>query len=404
MTDLSCAVIHWNVPGLLAECLESLSREAESLRRRGLEVDIVVVDNASRPEIRARLRRDVPEDVRVLWSKDNLGYPRACNLAYDSTDATRVLLTNPDVIYRPGSLEALMEALDGTPEAALAGPATWWDREGTLLLNPGLPEHRERIEEDAEAAHGGRWPPHALAWQRRMAEGAFADATREVEVLSGACMLVRRERIDIAGGLFDPELFLYYDDADLCARLRALDMPILYVPGAEIVHLYNQSRRDDVADHMAASRRHFLAKHYGPREAARLLRAAVASVPGEGEFADWQVRDLGVLDDPPAFTWEAPARSLFAVGVNPQIVPAAMAWRDEPEIRFTDRLWEQLTPGPYWVRATDADSRHVLAYWKFYKPSGPAGRRRFPALRRVVGRLSAAAGLRGGARRWRTPG
>ncbi|HSL84980.1 MAG TPA: glycosyltransferase family 2 protein [Thermoanaerobaculia bacterium] len=368
MPDLTCAVVHWNLPGLLADCLASLLPEAERLRRRGLDVQVVVVDNDSRPDVRERLRAETPEGVRVVWSEENLGYPRACNLAYDATDAPLFLLSNPDVVYLPGSLEALVRALDGAPEAALAGPATWWDRERTLLMNPGYPEDRERLEADAEARRTGTWPAHALAWERRMAELAFAPETREAEILSGACMLVRRERIDAAGGLFDPALFLYYDDTDLCFRLRARGLPILYVPDAEIVHLFNQSRRSDVADRMAASRRHFLAKHYGPEEAEWLLRLAAEAVPAEDDFSAWRPRDLGVLSAPRPFTWEAPGPSLFALGLNPQVVPAAMARCARPELRLGEAFWDQLTPGPYWARATDPASGRVLAYWKLVRP------------------------------------
>ena len=368
MPDLTCAVVHWNLPGLLAECLASLLPEAERLRQRGLSVEVTVVDNASPPEARERLRAETPEGVRVLWSEENLGYAGACNLVYQGSDAPLFLLSNPDVVYLPGSLEALVRALDGAPEAALAGPATWWDRERTLLTNPGYPEDRERIEAAAEARRTGTWPAHALAWERRMAELAFAPETREAEILSGACMLVRRERIDAAGGLFDPALFLYYEDTDLCFRLRARGMPVLYVPDAEIVHLFNQSRRSDVADRMAVSRRYFLAKHYGPEEAERLLRVAAEGVPAEEDFAAWEPRDLEVLPSPRPFIWAAPGRSLFALGLNPQVVPAALARCPSPEIHLTQGFWDQLTPGPYWARATDPDSRRVLAYWKLVRP------------------------------------
>lgn len=372
MTDLTCAVVHWNVPDLLADCLGSLLPEVERLRARGMDAEVVVVDNASRPDVRERLAAETPDGVTVHWSEENLGYPRACNLAYGASAAPLVLISNPDIVYFPGSLEAMVRALEADEEAALAGPATWWDRERTLLLNPGYPEDRERIEGDAAAKRSGTWPAHALDWQRRMAEIAFAPETRGIEIISGASMLLRRGRIDAAGGLFDPALFLYYDDTDLCARLAEHGTRALYVPDAEIVHLFNQSRRNDVADHMAASRRHFLARHYGEAEADRLLALAAEAVPSEGDFAAWDVRDLGVLDRPCDLGWPAPpdgGRSLFALGLNPQVVPAAMALRERPEISFTERFWRQLTPGPYWARATDPESRQVLAYWKFEVPA-----------------------------------
>jgi N-acetylglucosaminyl-diphospho-decaprenol L-rhamnosyltransferase len=382
MTDLTCAIVHWNVPELLADCLASLLPEVEALRRRGMSVDVTVVDNASRPEVRQRLqtlleeerlRRETSDGVTVHWSEKNLGYPRACNLAYAASAAPLVLISNPDIVYFPGSLERMVDALEARPDAALAGPASWWDRKRTLMLNPGYPESHERIEGDARARREGTWLAHALDWQRRMAEIAFAPETREIDIISGASMLLRRGRIDAAGGLFDPALFLYYDDTDLCARLSREGMPALYVPGAEIVHLFNQSRRNDVADHMAASRRHFLSRHYGEEEADRLLALAAEAVPGENEFAEaWNGRDLGLLDAPPSFEWQAPAgggRTLFALGLNPQVVPAAMALRERPEMRLTERFWRQLSPGPYWARATDRAARQVLAYWKFEVPA-----------------------------------
>lgn len=368
MVDLACVVVHWNVPDLLAECLESLLQEADRLRARGLAVDVLVVDNASRPGVRERLRAQMPEGVRVLWSEENLGYSRACNRAYVSTGAPLVLLSNPDVIYLPGSVEALVRALEAEPEAALAGPAAWWDRQRTFLLNPGYPEDRARIEADAEARRAGAWPAHALAWQRRMARVAFSSRTRAIDVLSGACLLARRERIDLAGGLFDGELFLYYEDTDLCHRLRSSLLPALYVPAAEVIHLFNQSRQGDVANRMAVSRRHYLAKHYGAAEAERLLRLAAQAVPGEEEFSAWRVRDLGAPEGPPVLAWQAAGPSLFTLGLNPQVVPAALARPSRPEIRLDPRFWDQLAPGPYWARATDPGSERVLGYWKFRRP------------------------------------
>ena len=365
MADLTCAVSHWNVPELLADCLASLLPQTDQLAQRGLRVEVLVVDNASRPEVRERLAAETPSSVRILWSDENLGYPRASNLAWAASDSPLFLLSNPDLLYRPGALAALLAALD-EPAVAAAAPATWWDRDHTLMLNPGFPEDRERIEEDSRAAASGGWPAYALDWLRRMAEVTFATANRPIPIASGACLLLRRERVESAGGLFDPALFLYYDDTDLCQRLRSHGQPLLYVPGAEIVHLFNQSRRNDVAVHMAASRRHFLTRHYGAEEAARLLQLAAGSVPEEVLFAKaWRLLDLGRLDTPPTVTWEAPGESLLSVGLNPQIVPAALCRCQRSSFEFSAQFWEQLTPGPYWARATDAATGSVLGYWRF---------------------------------------
>ena len=367
MHDLVCGIVHWNVPELLAECLGTLRGEVEALRRRGLRVEVRVLDNASRPEVRERLAATSPAEVVWLWSAENLGYPRAANALYDAARAPLVLVSNPDVLYLEGSLLALYEAM-ADPTVALAGPATWWDRERRLRINPGFPENPERIAADAAAQRAGAWPDHALDWQRRMAAAAYAPRACPVPLLPGHAILVRKSLIDAVGGLFDPGTFLYYDDTDLCERLRAQrGAQILYVPAAEVVHLFNQSRRGDVDVHMGSARRHYLTKHYGAAEAERILEVAASSVPGESAFAAWRLQDLGPTANPPELAWPAPAggRSLFALGINPQIVPAALAHSAAPRFALAARFWDQLTPGPYYARATDADSRRVLGYWKF---------------------------------------
>jgi GT2 family glycosyltransferase len=101
MSDLTCAIVHWNVPGLLGDCLASLRPEVEALWRRGMSVDVTVVDNASRPEVRERLRRETPDGVTIHWSEENLGYPRACNLAYAASAAPLVLITHHLIAHDP---------------------------------------------------------------------------------------------------------------------------------------------------------------------------------------------------------------------------------------------------------------------------------------------------------------
>lgn len=366
MADLSCVIVHWNVPELLAECLATLGREAEELRRQGRVVEILVVDNNSTAAAREAMRAAQVPGIRYLWQEENLGYPRAANAGFAASSAPLVLISNPDVIYLPGCLNELVAAL-ADPEVAVAAPATWWDRKRSCKLNPGFPEDRERLEADHRAKQSRSWPQHALAWQRRMAEGVFATGPRDWPMLSGACLLVRRSQIVAAGGLFDPALFLYYDDTDLCQRVRAAGFRMLLVPGAEIVHLFDQSHRDDVPVHMATSRRYYLDKHYGAEEATRLLRLAAESIPREDEFAEWPLHDLGECERPPTISWRSAGDTLLAMGLNPQLVPAALRRCPGGPQSFCPDFWDQLSRGVYYLRVTDLESSQVLGYWKFIK-------------------------------------
>ena len=289
-----------------------------------------------------------PDDVRVPLVR---GEPRLPPGLQPGLRAERRALRadlEPGSRLLPRRAGALAPALDEAPDAALAGPATWWDRERTLMLNPGYPEDRERIEGDAAAKRAGTWPAHALAWQRRMAEIAFAPKRpgRSTSSPAPACCCAASASTT-AGGLFDPALFLYYDDTDLCHRLREHGMPALYVPDAEIVHLFNQSRgttwrttwRPRAATSWPATtarRRPTGCWRWRPRR----CRRRGTSPPGG--CATW-----GCSRSPPRSPGRRRrGRSLFALGLNPQVVPAAMAFRERPEIGFTEALLATAHPRP----------------------------------------------------------
>lgn len=361
--DLSCLIVHHNVPELLAECLASLRSELASLEARGLSVELRVIDNASTSETRRKMDDLGLAAEELLALPENVGYAAAANAGYARSRAPLVLVSNPDVTYLPGSLSRMVEAIEAS-RAAVVGPRTWWDRATTLQLYPSLPETRRSIETEIAVAQRAAWPRHSLDWQLRMLDLWTATERREQPSLSGACLLARRAAVDRAGGLFDPSFFLYYDDSDLSERVRKRGDRLIFEPRAEIVHLYNQTRLENVPELMASSRRRFLAKHYGQGEAVRLIRAHRKACPSEADFDAWSLRALGPLEAPPAFCWSAEERAVFAIGLNPQVMPAAGALV-ERGYTVSDDLWGQMTPGRYYARAVGVDSGRVLSYWSF---------------------------------------
>lgn len=365
MSDLSCLVVHWNVPELLDECLASLRAQALELEERGLSVELCVVDNGSSPRARAELERLDLRGADLVAVGENLGYGAAANLGYLRARAPIVLISNPDVIYRPRSLSRLVETIH-TTGAALVVPRTWWDREATLQLYPSLPEDRRRIELETMVQRRSEWAQHSLEWQRRMLALWLASEPTRQDSSSGACLLVRRSAVDRVGGLFDSSFFLYYEDTDLATRLLGSGQHLLFEPRAEIVHLYNQSRWSGAAQEMARSKKLFLTKHYGGKEAARLLRQHQLATATEADFVDWGLRSLGRLANRPSFRWTSFEPAVFTIGVNPQIVPAAgTVARDGYSVSAA--LWEQMAPGRYYARATCLESKRVLSYWSFDK-------------------------------------
>jgi N-acetylglucosaminyl-diphospho-decaprenol L-rhamnosyltransferase len=229
MTRLAIVIVSYNARDDLARTLESLTIAPPSVAHA-----IVVVDNASTDGAPELVRPRFPQ-IRIIAADGNVGFAKANNLGIRSTTSELVLLLNPDTIVPPGALDRLVARLDELPDVAAIGPRIV-DERG-----------------DAELSYGGRVTPwreagrktmlslaargHAAA--RRWIEGRTR-RERDVEWVTGACLLVRRADAE-AVGLLDERYFLYLEDVDFCAAIRARGRRVLFSPIAEIVHRRGRS-------------------------------------------------------------------------------------------------------------------------------------------------------------------
>lgn len=229
MTRLAIIIVSFNAKDDLANALRSLTDGAPATSH-----EIVVVDNASTDGAAEMVRERFPH-VRVIDAGGNVGFARANNLGIRSTGGELVLLLNPDTVVPPGAIDRLVARLDERPDAAVIGPRVV-DSQGIPELSFGaaLTPWREARRKAID-----RFDKHGLALARR----AIAQATsREANVdwVTGACLLARRADLQ-AAGLFDERYFLYVEDVDLCAAIRANGRTIVFSPVAEIVHLRGRS-------------------------------------------------------------------------------------------------------------------------------------------------------------------
>jgi len=249
--DLDVIIVSYNTRADLVACLASLHEHPPARLRR-----ITVVDNASDDGSAQAVRERWPDvDVRSL--DRNLGFGAANNVAMRASDATYLLLLNSDAIVPPGAIDALVARLAET---------------GSVAAGPRLVDGENR----PEVSSGPMLSPWAEFAQRlrvRLAarSGAVArryvarltSRERTVDWVSGACVLVRRDAA-IAAGLFDERYFMYEEDVDFCAALRAAGGRVLYTPHATIVHLRGRSPRRGGPAATAYDRSHlaFYEKHH----------------------------------------------------------------------------------------------------------------------------------------------
>ena len=232
MRTLAAVVVNYNSSGELRRALESIDREA------GGDWEGVVVDNASTDDSE-RAALDFPAVV-LLRNRENIGFGRGVNQGVAACAAERILIMNPDCQLLPGSLAPLIAVLDADPRCAVVAPR---------ILDPnGSAQGNARGDPDMFTGLFGRTSslrrtlPRLDVARRNVVMGDVNAESTTVDWVSGACMLVRRSALAAVNG-FDERYFMYWEDADLCRRLRARGYTTRYVPAATAVHRVGQSSR-----------------------------------------------------------------------------------------------------------------------------------------------------------------
>lgn len=252
MTELAIIIVSHNTRADLDRCVSSLIVNPPHTSH-----EIVVVDNASTDGSPELVRRQWPK-VRLIEPGQNVGFARGNNLGIRATRSTLVLLLNTDTVVPAGTIDGLVAGLHRFADTAAIGPR----------IVDG--------SQHAELSFGSMREPWSDLWQkiiRRLVERdvlavvRWIDrATRRpriVDWITGACLLVRREDAD-AVGLLDERYFMYLEDVDLCAALRAQGRRIRFLPSVEITHYRGRSASTAPAATEAAYRRsqiRFYAKH-----------------------------------------------------------------------------------------------------------------------------------------------
>jgi hypothetical protein len=249
---LSIIIVSFNARDDLARCLESLHDPAPTLSH-----EIIVVDNHSTDaSVQAAKRWS---DVTVIEAGDNFGFAHANNVGIRASAAPLLLLLNSDTIVPARAIDDLVRVLERHPEVAVVGPRLV-DARGRAELSFGrmmgpLNELRQKL-----LFWGNTRPVPAIArlverWTRR---------EQTPDWVSGACLLVRRADAERAG-LLDERYFMYSEDVDFCAAIRAGGRGILFTPEVEVVHLRGRSAASAPIATRAAYRRSQLAfyeKHH----------------------------------------------------------------------------------------------------------------------------------------------
>ena len=227
---LTVVIVNYNVKYYVGQCIDSVRRALQ-----GIDSEIIVVDNHSRDgsvEYLSRL-----EGVRLIESGHNLGFSKANNIAIRQSEAEYVLLLNPDTIVAEDSVKKMLNFADTHPKAGGIGVRMYNDW-GTKARESrrGLPSPMTSFYKMVGLCR--RMPLHPRYGKYYMGWLPW-DAASRIEVVSGACFLIRRKALDEVGVL-DEDYFMYGEDIDLSYRLLKGGWENWFVP-ADIIHYKGES-------------------------------------------------------------------------------------------------------------------------------------------------------------------
>jgi GT2 family glycosyltransferase len=275
---LAVVVVTHNSRAEVDALLRSLTAPAPAV-----DAEIVIVDNASTDGTPGHLRERWPA-MRLIETGANLGFARASNAGIRASRGDLVLCLNPDTIVPAGGIDALVALLDERPDVAVIGPRLV-DERGRAELSWGrMPTPWTELRQKLLVRGAARGLPLLSSLVERLTRGR-----REVDWVSGACLLIRRTDLETAG-LFDERYFMYVEDVDLCVTVRRAGRVVLFAPEVEVVHFRGRSvNPSPVAAHALLDRSRVLFYDKHRSRWARLLRRYLKvrgrqpDTPGQGE-------------------------------------------------------------------------------------------------------------------------
>lgn len=232
--DLSIIILSYNTKEITDECLKRLQVAVDRVQKKGIKVEVIVLDNASSDGSVEMIRKNHPW-VTLIESKENTGYSKGNNLAFKKSKHLAVLFLNSDVYVKDYTLGKALEYFKGHECDALGVKLLYED--GKLQPSAGnLPD-----------------PLNTVFWILGIGQllnpfhpknSAYFSKDNKVGWITGAFLLIKREVFEKIGG-FDEKIFMYMDEVDLCKRINVAGFKVCFTPDIMVTHLHRASSKEN---------------------------------------------------------------------------------------------------------------------------------------------------------------
>ncbi len=230
---LSIIIVSWNVCKDVIQCIDSIAKN-----RPSFPYEIILVDNASSDGTVYQVQENFP-DIITIENSGNVGFSAANNKGIQRASGEYLLFLNPDTLALPESFDKLIDYMKAHPEVGMCGPQ---------ILNPDMtiqrsvrrfPNFRGMFYRFTLFKYFALFRQHARDWKM---DDFNHQSQAEAEQLIGAALIAKTSLINELGG-FDERFFMYYEEVDLCLRIKQAGLGVMFYPDAKIIHLGGQSAR-----------------------------------------------------------------------------------------------------------------------------------------------------------------
>ena len=274
--DISVVIVSYNTRELLRECLNSLND-----RSQGLSKEVFVVDNVSRDGSADMVAQDFP-DVHLIRSQVNLGFAAANNRAFPLCQGRYVVLLNSDAFLHEGAMQRAVRYMDADPKVGLGG-ARLVGRDGSW--QPSSRMFPSFLNDFLSLSGLAARYPSSRFFGRFDRTWADPNQPADVDWVPGAFSIIRRDALDKSGP-FDEQFFLYYEEVDLCRRIKEEGFLVRYWPDVVVTHLGGESSKTVTS--LALS-------HSGSQLTLWRMRSALIYYRKHHGIAVWFVKEMELV-------------------------------------------------------------------------------------------------------------
>jgi GT2 family glycosyltransferase len=223
---ISCIIVNWNTKELVLDCIRSIQQQHDGICKQ-----VIVVDNASSDDSTTVIRKLYP-DVRLVQNPSNYGFAKGNNVGISHATEDYVCFINSDCLILEGCFSTLQDYMEHHRQVGIIGPKLLWENRSLQLSCRRLPTLWNTL---CPAIGLTRLFPSSKLFSGEHMGYFRHDTIRNVEVLVGAFMMVRKSALDEIGGM-DESFFMYCEEVDWCKRISAAGWGIVFHPDARVVH------------------------------------------------------------------------------------------------------------------------------------------------------------------------